>query len=202
MARKTFISYKYSESKGLREKIIDALGDDATYYKGEHNDSRDLSDESNDYIKRYLKDMIFDTSVTILILSPHMRESIWIDWEVEYSLRNYSRDEKTSKTNGVVAVALKVNGDYGWLFNLARKSDGCSVRTYNNESLYDIIRENRFNRIEKKYHCDDCKSYDLLEDSYISIATEDAFLKDPNAFIENAFSKSKIEDQFNLCKTR
>lgn len=34
MAHKTFISYKYSESQQLRNKIIEALGDDATYYKG------------------------------------------------------------------------------------------------------------------------------------------------------------------------
>lgn len=35
MAHKTFISYKYSELQNLRDKIIEALGDDATYYKGE-----------------------------------------------------------------------------------------------------------------------------------------------------------------------
>lgn len=41
MAHKTFISYKYSEAKNLRDDIIDALGDDATYYKGETSDSPD-----------------------------------------------------------------------------------------------------------------------------------------------------------------
>lgn len=30
---KTFVSYKYSESQDLRDKIIEVLGDDATYYK-------------------------------------------------------------------------------------------------------------------------------------------------------------------------
>ena len=35
MAHKTFISYKWSEAQSLRDKIIKALGDDATYYKGE-----------------------------------------------------------------------------------------------------------------------------------------------------------------------
>ena len=44
MAHKTFISYKYSESRELRDKIIDALGDDATYYKGETADSKDMSE--------------------------------------------------------------------------------------------------------------------------------------------------------------
>ena len=39
MAHKTFISYKYSESQDLRDRIIDALGEDAAYYKGETSDS-------------------------------------------------------------------------------------------------------------------------------------------------------------------
>lgn len=44
MAHKTFISYKYSEAQTLRDDIITALGDDATYYKGETSDSPDLTD--------------------------------------------------------------------------------------------------------------------------------------------------------------
>lgn len=35
MAHKTFISYKYSEAQHLRDKIIYALGEDVSYYKGE-----------------------------------------------------------------------------------------------------------------------------------------------------------------------
>ena len=35
MAHKTFISYKYSEATDLRDRIIEAMGDDATYYQGE-----------------------------------------------------------------------------------------------------------------------------------------------------------------------
>lgn len=33
MAHKTFISYKYSEARELRDKIIEALGDDALITK-------------------------------------------------------------------------------------------------------------------------------------------------------------------------
>lgn len=43
MAHKTFISYKYSEARGLRDRIIASLGDDATYYRGETSDSPDLN---------------------------------------------------------------------------------------------------------------------------------------------------------------
>ncbi len=114
MARKTFISYKYSESRNLRDRIIDALGENASYYQGETSDSDDMSDETNQSITEVLKDMIFDTSVTIVILSPKMTESHWIDWEIEYSLKAITRGEKTSHTNGIVAVIKKVDGGYSW----------------------------------------------------------------------------------------
>lgn len=104
MAHKTFISYKYSEAQKLRNDIIDALGEDATYYKGETSESPDLTDTSTENIKKNLKDMMYDTSVTIVILSPNMKESKWIDWEIEYCLKDITRKDRTSHTNGVVAV--------------------------------------------------------------------------------------------------
>lgn len=60
MAHKTFISYKYSEAQNLRDRIIKALGDDASYYKGETSDSPDLTDTSTENIKKNLKDMMYD----------------------------------------------------------------------------------------------------------------------------------------------
>ena len=68
MAHKTFISYKWSEAQDLRDDIITALGEDATYYKGETSESPDLTDTSTENIKKNLKDMMYDTSVTIFNL--------------------------------------------------------------------------------------------------------------------------------------
>ncbi|MDE0445863.1 MAG: hypothetical protein OXH96_04250 [Spirochaetaceae bacterium] len=62
MARRTFISYKYSEAQKLRDDIIEALGDDATYYQGETSDSPDLTDASTDSIRKRLTDMMYNTS--------------------------------------------------------------------------------------------------------------------------------------------
>ena len=59
MARKTFISYKYSEARWLRDDIITALGQDATYYKGECSDSPDLTDRKTETIKNVLKKMMY-----------------------------------------------------------------------------------------------------------------------------------------------
>ncbi|HDK8984911.1 TPA: TIR domain-containing protein, partial [Staphylococcus aureus] len=87
MARKTFISYKYSEAKDLRDKIVESLGEDAKYYQGETSDSPDMSDRITEYIKKELKNKIYSTSVTIVVISPNMKESNWIDWEIEYSVK-------------------------------------------------------------------------------------------------------------------
>ena len=91
MAHKTFISYKWSEAQQLRDDIIDALGEDASYYKGETSDSPDLTDTTTDNIKKNLRNMMYYTSVTIVIISPHMKESKWIDWEIEYCLKDETR---------------------------------------------------------------------------------------------------------------
>ena len=61
MAHKTFISYKYSESRKLRDDIINALGDDAKYYNGENGLSPNMSDDTDETIWNYLKDMIWGT---------------------------------------------------------------------------------------------------------------------------------------------
>ena len=110
MAHKTFISYKYSEAQELRDRIIEAMGDDASYYQGETSDSPDLTDTSTENIKRVLRDMMYDTSVTIVIISPNMKQSKWIDWEIEYCLKKITRKDRTSQRNGVVGVIMKVNG--------------------------------------------------------------------------------------------
>ena len=52
MGHKTFISYKYSEAQDLRDRIIESLGDDATYYKGETSESPDLTNTSTENIKK------------------------------------------------------------------------------------------------------------------------------------------------------
>ena len=191
MAHKTFISYKWSEAQGLRDDIIDALGDDASFYKGETSNSPDLTDTSTENIKNKLKDMMYDTSVTIVILSPNMKESNWIDWEIEYSLKSISRKNRTSHTNGVVGVIQKVNGTYDWLKSTTKKEDGHTSTSYNTEKLFDIINNNRFNQVPKVYFCDKCKTYGQLSGSYIAFVTEEDFLSDPQKYINNAYDKSE-----------
>ena len=203
MAHKTFVSYKYSETKDLRDDIIEALGEDASYYKGETSDSPDLTDTSTENIKKALKDMMYDSSVTIVIISPNMKKSKWIDWEIEYSLKSITRKNRTSKTNGVVGVIMKYNGGYSWLRTESNNEDGCKSNSYDSNKLYKIINENRFNQSPKIYSCDKCKTVNALTGSYIALVEQEDFLANPTKYIDNAFDKSENDASgYILCKQR
>ena len=200
MARKTFISYKYSEARDVRDRIICALGSDATYYKGEDGFSQDLSGYTAETIKEHLKDMIYDTSVTIVVLSPNMNESAWIPWELEYSLKDVKRGDRCSHSNGIVAITQKVSGGYSWLRQDTVQADGCYTHSFDESKIPTIISENRCNQEPKEYACSCCKSIDWLEGSYISIINEDEFIGDPSRFIENAYEKSQRLWNYRLTK--
>lgn len=183
MAHKTFISYKYSEARSVRDRIISALGADASYYQGETSDSPDLTDTSTENIKRVLKNMMYDTSVTIVVLSPNMRASNWIGWEIEYSLKSITRKNRTSHINGVVAVIKKVNGSYDWF----KYSSGNGTK-YHMEKIQDIIKKNHFNSNPPIMNGD---SWDWLDGSYIAFVEEDEFISNPRRYIDNAYDKSE-----------
>lgn len=202
MAHKTFISYKYSDAKGLRDRIIESLGSDATYYRGEDGYSDDLSSLKAETIKGRLKDMLFDTTVTIVIVSPEMLQSNWIDWEIEYSLREYERNGTTSHTNGVVGVVMNDwTGGTGWIKTNHNNADGYSSVSYNESKLFNIINKNRFNQAPKKYACESCRTVNSLNGSYIALVGQDDFLADPTRYIENAYDKSQKLWNYDLWKT-
>lgn len=195
MAHKTFISYKYSEATKLRDKIIDAMGDDATYYNGETSESPDLTDTSTENIKKNLKDMMFGTTVTIVILSPNMKKSKWIDWEIEYTLKRITREGKTSQTNGIVGVIMKDNDGYDWFKYFAEDCHGNRIIRYNSDKIFSIISDNHFNSNPPIWHCDECKTYDYMNGSYITYVEEETFLKNIDMYIDNAFDKSEKLDK-------
>lgn len=200
MAHKTFISYKFSDAEDVRDRIIKSLGDDATYYKGEDGYSSDLSSYKADTIKEYLKNMIYDTSVTILVISPEMLESDWIPWEIQYSLEVVKRGDLYSRTNGVVGVIKKVFDDCSWIVSTNAHADGHTTTSFDSNKLPSIVNENMFNQDPVEYACEQCHSVDRLNGSYIALVEEDEFLNDPNRFIDNAFDKSQHLGYYDIHK--
>lgn len=202
LSHKTFISYKYSESCGIRDRICEALDDDARYYKGETSESPDLTDLATETIKARLRDMIFDTSVTIVVLSPHMRDSEWMDWEIRYSLRQTPRNGRASRTNGIVCVLGRFGGGYDWLRSECRHNDGHSSVRYESALMLDVINDNRSNKLEQDYYCRDCNIISADWGSYASIVIEDDFVANPGKFIDIAYEKSQREAEYNICKNQ
>lgn len=125
---KVFVSYKYADSSVQRLNTGNYFGyttvrDYVTYfenkvnrnsiaiYKGE-SDGEDLSHLSENQIWEKLKDKIYDSSVTILFISPNMREvgkkdeDQWIPWEIAFSLREQTRKDRVSRSNALLYVIL------------------------------------------------------------------------------------------------
>ena len=191
MSRETFISYKYSDAVDVRDRIYNNMGEYAKFYRGENGFSPNKSDDSDDAIWNYLKDMIWGTSVTIVVLSPEMLQSSWISDEISYSLKKISRDKTQSQRNGVVAVIKKVNGSYDWFKYTIKYPDGHTSNGYHEEKIFKIIRDNRRNQEPPVYICERCKTIDSLNGSYIAYVEEDEFINNMDKYIENAYQKSR-----------
>lgn len=195
MAHKTFITYKYSdvvegnEHNNLRDRIIARLGEDARYYKGEDGFSKDMSSYTAQTIQKHLSDMIYQTSVSIVILSPNMLQSNWMEWEIKYALRNQSRDGQYSHPNGIVAVVQK-RSTYGYLDGYQWYKDW-----FGNWAVSQTFNVIRFNRNNTKN-----SAPNYIPNNYIDIVTEDEFLHNPSKYIEDAYYKSEHTFYYDIYK--
>ena len=82
-----------------------------------------------------------------------------------------------------------MNGESDWLVTRDRKQDGCTVRSIADANLYPIITDNRYNQKKKTYACPDCRTYNQLDGSYISLVDESVFIAAPDQYIENAWAR-------------
>lgn len=172
MGRKIFVSYKYRDNnveniigmdgkvglctvRNYVDKLEEILKDKAEHiYKGE-SDGEDLSQLSDDTIWEKLKNRIYDSTLTIVMLSKGMREKYkaekhqWIPQEISYSLKEISRIDSsgnsvTSKTNALIAVIVPdINGSYDYF---TYQKDCCTKKCthYNNDSdrIFTIMSKN------------------------------------------------------------
>lgn len=223
MARKIFVSYKYGDrdvrplnSGGIlgttaRHYVneIEALLDEHHHiYKGE-NDDESLEGFQDDTIESKLRDKIFDSSITVVLISKNMKDPAleekdqWIPWEISYSLKEIQRGDRTSGTNAMVAVVLPDRtGSYEYFVrNIC--INGCT--NWQTESLFGILGKNMFNRIEPKTgacsnHTGDSVVHTGNDHSYIHPVRWNDFIADINGYFNLATQLQEQAHEYDLKK--
>ncbi len=187
MGRKIFVSYKYKDNnvKSMPNvtqptwpcDYVDYIknhvlsGDDI--YKGEDS-NEDISAWSEDAIWQHLKDKIYDSTITIVLISPNMKEpgrwqkSQWIPWEISFSIRETTRNSRMSHRNAILAVILP---DKAGLFDY-----------YDQNNLFPILKSN-------------------IENNYIYVATWDDFLKYPQIDMDLAVDHKDSIPTYKIVKS-
>jgi len=168
-------------------------------------DNEDLGRLTEEVIEQKLYDRIYDSTVTLVLISKNMKEAKdeklqWIPREIAYSLREKTREDRTSYTNGVLAVVLPDEGgnyDHG----IKQLSCATEIQTPN---FFKIITSNMFNRKEHRRNiCAVCRNYHHYGDdhSYIYPVKWDDFVKSHNLYIDHALNLKDRLAEFNLTKT-
>lgn len=226
MARKVFVSYKYSDSlvqdlgiyqdsflgkikiattaRHYVDKISENLTGGDNIYKGE-NDNESMENLADSSISSKLGDKIFDSSITVVLISKGMKEPFtsekdqWIPWEVSYSLKKQTRRGRSSSTNGVIAVVLPdEKGSYEYYITLDRN---CNCRTLKTSILFQIISDNIFNVKEPSRRlCEGSWVYSG-NSSYIQSIKWSDFIKNTSKYIDKAIELRDNKDDFNIVKT-
>lgn len=225
MGRKIFVSYKYADDQvdNLSSQKNSTVRDYVTefesliastdhIYKGE-SDDEDLSNLSEDVIWEKLKNRIYDSSITIVFISPGMKEcgtkdkEQWIPWEISYSLKEPSRkkengDPITSKTNAMIAVVLPDSGgSYSYYLEAKSCCDGGCV-IHHTGTLFQIIRDNKFNlKTENKKVCDNGSTIWYGEYSYIAAVKWRDFKSDYGKYIDSAYERQEKLKDYKITKT-
>lgn len=173
MGRKVFVSYKYKDYDVCSlpnvqpptwpcdyvDLISRTILSSDDIYKGEKSDE-DISDWGDYAIWEHLKNKIYDSSITIVLISPNMKEpyrwqkSQWIPWEISYSLRETPRNDRTSHNNAILAVVLPdKRGSYAY---------------FDKNNLFPILKSN-------------------IENGYIPVVNWDYFTRYPQTSMNKAF---------------
>jgi hypothetical protein len=224
MGRKIFVSYKYADSDvpplnnttnaqyggllGLLAvttvrnyvDLIESYFDSTNHiYKGE-SDNEDLSQLSENTIWEKLKDRIYDSTVTIVMISKGMRESNrrdksqWIPWEISFSLKEQTRKDKTSHSNAMLAVVLPDrNNSYNYFMTPIQYGG----YQYNTNILFDILKKNMFN--EKNPDIRNGLTYGDNH-SYIEPVKWSDFSLYPNTYIDKAVRRQQYINTYNITK--
>ena len=219
MGKKIFVSYKFSDGSvgcldgnwdtSVRDyvnKLEDLFDSSDHIYKGE-SDDEDLSYLSDDTIWARLKDRIYDSTITIVLISPQMRQDHqedrrqWIPWEISYSLKQPTRNDRTSRSNAVFAVVLPdARNSYDYFI----EDNACcssSCRTLKTDRLFSILRGNMFNQKQPdRRQCEDGRVVFRGESSYIFSVKWTDFVVNVQGEIDRAINLQSNIDKYDIQK--
>lgn len=227
MGRKIFVSYKYSDSQVMDlnlyeqtwlgrskiqttarhyvDKLSEILENDDHIYKGE-NDGESLANFSDEHIASKLRDKIFDSTITVVFVSKGMKNiwlaesEQWMPWEISYSLKEITRNGRTSSSNGVVAVVLP--DPWGRYEYYLSHNTVCNCRHHNTDFLFKILRDNMFN--EKYPTTSKCSDGSLIyhgDYSYIQSIKWEDFIINPSKYLDKAIEIRDKKDDYNITKS-
>ena len=218
MARKIFVSYKHEDASVLPiegdntarayvDELIE-LFDGDEIYKGEGDE--DLSGFKDETIKSRLRDNIYDSSITLVLISPNMKDDgekesdQFIPWEISYSLKEISREDRTSRTNAVLAIVLPdQNSSYDY-FLIDNTCSLCHCRTLRPHTLFRILGKNMFNIKDPVYN--DCPNHTdgnpvyTGYSSYIRSVKWEDFKDDKDRYLKIAEDIRGKMDDYNITK--
>ncbi len=169
-------------------------------------DDDDLSHLTEETIQQKLYDRIYDSTVTIVLISKNMKKPVeekyqWIPREIAYSLREKTREDRTSFTNAVLAVALPDETDS---YDYAVVDTPCGATKWQTHLFFQIISKNMFNRFDKNHnYCSSCFNHHHYGDdhSYIHPVKWDDFVRNHNLYIDRVLDFKDRIDEFELTKT-
>jgi len=227
MGRKVFVSYKYGDTqvqdlniyedsfwggkikvqtkvRHYVDELAEILEDEDHIYKGE-DDGQSLADFSDEYIASTLRNKIYDSSITIVFISKGMKNTFevekdqWMPWEISYSLRESTRNGRTSSSNGIIAVVLPDEwGSYEYYITY---DSICNCRSLNTPFLFKILSDNMFNVKEPDRRlCNGSWVYSG-DSSYVQSVRWEDFKDYPNFYLDKAIELRDKKEDYDIIKT-